>query len=79
MLPEGDKNKDIVHPALDRPPSSEPVAAAFEWNPASQNQTNAAYGREPTGLRSNPVQAFVPIYSIGEMVSETLAQSDLCD
>ena len=30
--------------------------------------TNAAYGRGPTGLRSNPVQAFVPMYSIDEMV-----------
>ena len=29
----------MVPPALDRPPSSEPVAAAFEWNPASQNHT----------------------------------------
>ena len=29
----------MLPPALDRPPSSEPVAAAFEWNPASQNHT----------------------------------------
>ena len=29
----------MVPPALDRPPSSEPVAAAFEWNPASQIHT----------------------------------------
>ena len=26
-------------PALDRPPGSEPVAAALEWNPAKQNHT----------------------------------------
>ena len=29
----------MVPPALDRPPSSEPVAAAIEWNPATQNHT----------------------------------------
>ena len=29
----------MVPPALDRPPSSEPVAAAFEWIPVSQNHT----------------------------------------
>ena len=39
LLPEGDKNKNTVPPALDCPPSSEPVAAAFEWNPTSQNHT----------------------------------------
>ena len=29
----------MVPPALDRPPSSEPVAAGFEWNPTRQNHT----------------------------------------
>ena len=29
----------MVPPALDRPPSSEPVAAACEWNPANQIHT----------------------------------------
>ena len=29
----------MVPPALDCPPSTEPVAVAFEWNPASQNHT----------------------------------------
>ena len=29
----------MVLPALDRAPSSEPVAAAFEWNPANQYHT----------------------------------------
>ena len=39
LLLEGNKSNNTVPSALDRPPSSEPVAAAFEWNPVSQNHT----------------------------------------
>ena len=39
LLPRCAKHKNTVPPALDCPPSSEPVAAAFEWNPTSQNHT----------------------------------------
>ena len=39
LLLEGDKSNNTVPSALDRPPSSEPVAAAVEWSPTSQNHT----------------------------------------
>ena len=39
LLAEGDKNKNTVPPALDCPPSSETLAAAFEWNRTSQYHT----------------------------------------
>ena len=55
-----------------------PISELLEWPARGQQKNLKQLAVFSLSTRCGEPVAFVPIYSIGEMVPETLAQSDLC-